>query len=94
MKYSLAAIASGIFLTIYVSIYVIHINYFRVDVVFYSALLDGIMAAIIAFFIMNIFPILKVFSAFEKTQLAAIWLLTAYALAISVPTVIDRSLSF
>ena len=32
--------------------------------------------------------------SFEKFQLIVIWLIAGYALAISVPTVIDRSLSF
>jgi hypothetical protein len=34
------------------------------------------------------------FNQFEKVQLIAIWLLVGYSLAISIPTVIDRSLSF
>ncbi|WP_216074005.1 hypothetical protein, partial [Acinetobacter baumannii] len=34
------------------------------------------------------------FSRLELIQLAAIWLLGGYVFAISVPTVIDRSLSF
>jgi hypothetical protein len=34
------------------------------------------------------------FTAFEKLQLLLIWLLLGYSFAISVPTVIDRSLSF
>jgi hypothetical protein len=36
----------------------------------------------------------SMFSSFEKTQLLIIWLLMGYGFAISIPTVIDRSLSF
>jgi hypothetical protein len=37
---------------------------------------------------------LQIFNHFEKLQLLIIWILVGYGLAISVPTVIDRSLSF
>jgi hypothetical protein len=37
---------------------------------------------------------LRSFSRFEIAQMVCIWLLLGYSFAISVPTVIDRSLSF
>lgn len=94
MKYTRGIIASALFLVVFICIYVIHVNYFRVDVVFYSAIFDGIAASAITLLLVTALPWFSIFNAFEKTQLAVIWLLTAYAVAISVPTVIDRSLSF
>jgi hypothetical protein len=94
MKYTRGIIASALFFVVFICIYVIHANYFRVDVVFYSAIFDGIAASAIALLLVIVLPWFSIFNAFEKTQLAVIWLLTAYAVAISVPTVIDRSLSF
>jgi hypothetical protein len=66
----------------------------RVNVVFYSAIACAVAATVVA-----AVPVLRArafagFSALEKTQLLLIWLLIGYAFAISVPTVIDRSLSF
>ena len=94
MKYTRGIIASALFLVVFICIYVIHVNYFRVDVVFYSAIFDGIAASAITLLLVTALPWFSILNAFEKTQLAVIWLLTAYAVAISVPTVIDRSLSF
>jgi len=94
LKFVRAALASGVFLLVLVSLYVVHVRYFRVDVVFYSALFDVLAAAGICTALLWAIPAFKVFNPLEKTQLTAIWLLTGYACAISVPTVIDRSLSF
>lgn len=62
--------------------------------VFYSAMFDSVLAAILALLIGCFIRWFRVFSAFEALQLFCIWLLLGYAFAISVPTVIDRSLSF
>ncbi|NVK01961.1 MAG: hypothetical protein HWE12_10500 [Oceanospirillaceae bacterium] len=94
MKVISALLASGLFILSLVVIYYIHINFFKVDVVFYAAIFDAILAAIAAGFLLWIFPYFKLLGDFEKFQLIAIWLLIGYCLAISVPTVIDRSLSF
>jgi hypothetical protein len=60
-------------------------------VVFYAALVDGIIASLLMLIILIL---IKVFNAFEKFLLVCIFLLIGYSIAISVPTVIDRSLSF
>ena len=75
-------------------IYVVHIKFFRVDVVFYSAILDGIIASICAGIILFIVPYFNVFNKFEKVQMFFSFILIGYVFAISVPTVLDRSLSF
>jgi hypothetical protein len=94
MKFVKGIIASALFLFFAVAIYVVHIKFFRVDVVFYSALVDGVAASLVTLLLVSVMSWFRIFSVFEKTLLFIIWLLTAYAVAISVPTVIDRSLSF
>ena len=79
------------FIFFYVTTYLIHINFFQIDVVFYAALVDGIIASLLMLIILIL---IKVFNAFEKFLLVCIFLLIGYSIAISVPTVIDRSLSF
>ncbi|NSL53764.1 hypothetical protein [Uliginosibacterium aquaticum] len=74
-------------------IYVAHVNWIKVDVVFYAAIADAVLAACLAFAVL-LLPIGRAFNPFEKLQLFVIWLLMGYSFAISVPTVIDRSLSF
>ncbi len=86
--------ASALFVVLACLIYWLHIAFFRVNVVFYSAILDGVLAAVITGALVWRARYFALFNAFEKSQMVIIWLLTAYALAISVPTVLDRSLSF
>ncbi len=74
-------------------VYYVHVAYFRVDVVFYSAILDGVIAAALAAVPLFAARRFTVLNGFEKLQLVCIWLLAGYAFAISVPAVIDRSLS-
>lgn len=94
MKIIKAAAATVIFLILLAVIYGIHIYYFRVNVVFYAAIADALLAAAGACVLMFLTGYFKPLANFEKCQLVIIWVLTGYALAISVPTVIDRSLSF
>jgi len=86
--------ASALFVVLACLIYWVHIAFFRVNVVFYSAILDGVLAAVITGALVWRLRFFALFNPFEKAQMVIIWLLTAYALAISVPTVLDRSLSF
>ena len=74
-------------------IYVIHSWYFKVDVVFYSAIADGVLAAVVTLLIAATVKWFKTFTGLEKLQTFVICLLLGYGFAISVPTVIDRSLS-
>ncbi len=83
-----------LFVALLLIYYYIHIQYFKVDVVFYSAIYDGILAAITAAAVLIVFPYFKIFNGFEKFQMIMIWILGSYIFAISVPAVIDRSLSF
>lgn len=94
MKLIRSAIATAIFVMLLFLIYYIHITYFSVNVVFYAAIADGILATLAAGLFLFIAGYFRLFNWFEKTQMLLIWLLAGYAFAISVPTVIDRSLSF
>lgn len=94
MKLGRFLVASLLFVALTCFIYWLHVAFFRVNVVFYSALLDGVLAVTIAGIVLWRLRVFAIFGAFEKLQMVLIWLLAAYVLAISVPTVLDRSLSF
>jgi hypothetical protein len=87
-------VATALFVVMLLSIYVVHSLYLRVNVVFYSAILDGIVATAVCGALLCLLPWFKVLGPVEKLQLVVIWLLLGYGYAISVPTVLDRSLSF
>jgi hypothetical protein len=94
MKLIRSGIATVIFIFLLLLVYYSHITFFNVNVLFYSAVADAIAAAFVTCLILLTASYFRVFNWFEKTQLIIIWLLLGYAFAISIPTVIDRSLSF
>lgn len=94
MKITRAIAASMFFLVALVIVYYVHINYLKVNVVFYAAIGDGFIAAALAAVALCFLRYFRVLGGFEKFLLILIWLLVGYGFAISVPTVIDRSLSF
>lgn len=83
-----------IFFVLLAFVYVLHLKFFRIDVVFYSAIFDGVLASILTFLILLKWDYFRVLNIFEKFQMGFIFVLLGYMFAISVPTVIDRSLSF
>jgi hypothetical protein len=87
-------IATAIFVALLLVIYLIHSLYFDVNVVFYSAILDGVLATAACSILLWLIPWFTPLGLAEKLQLVVIWLLLGYSYAISVPTVLDRSLSF
>jgi hypothetical protein len=94
MKYLKLLIATVVYVLLLLVIYVLHVRYVPVNVVFYSAILDAVLATILAANLIATVRWFRVFTRFETLQLCCIWLLLGYSFAISVPTVIDRSLSF
>ncbi len=94
MKYFKLLGATAIFGVLLLVIYVVHVRYVPVNVVFYSAILDDLLATGLALLLLAALGWLRSFSRFEIAQMVCIWLLLGYSFAISVPTVIDRSLSF
>lgn len=87
-------ISSIIFLAILLVVYFVHVRFFNVNVVFYAAIADAIIATAFSAAIIFIFKYFSYLSGYEKFLIILIWMLSGYAFAISVPTVIDRSLSF
>lgn len=94
MKYLKLLTVTTLYGLVLVCIYFIHVSYFKVSVVFYSAILDAMIAAFVTLGLSRSINWFRVFSTFETIQVLCIWLLLGYSFAISVPTVIDRSLSF
>jgi len=95
MKKKVLASTAGVvvYVVVLLATYVIHVKAFRIDVVGFAALMDAIIAAAIAGLILFVVPWFKVLEHFDRVLLIVIFLLGGYAFAVSVPTVIDRSLS-
>jgi len=93
-KLSRAVVATLLYVLLLLAVYYAHVRFGRVNVVFYAAVADALIAALLAGGLLLVCRYFGIFSGFEKLQLVVIWALAGYAFAISVPTVIDRSLSF
>jgi hypothetical protein len=74
--------------------YYLHMRFFRVDVVLYSAILDAVIATAVLVALLFGARLFNGLIMSEKVLVAVIALLCGYIFAISIPTVIDRSLSF
>jgi hypothetical protein len=95
VKKFLAALAATVcFVFVLLLVYVVHVRFFRVDVVFYAAIVDGVLAAGACAAGLLLLRRRVDFGGLECALLVANWILLGYCFAISVPTVIDRSLSF
>lgn len=82
------------YLLIYIFVYLIHINYFKVDVILYAAVFDSVISVFILATISFLLKIYKNHSKFETFQTYVIFFLIGYSISLSLPAVIDRSLSF
>jgi hypothetical protein len=94
MKFVTAVWTSMLFGLLAFVIYYVHLRYFNVDVVLYSAMLDAAIAAGAMTLLLFACSGFRVFNGYEKAQLGVIWLLAGCLAALAVPTVVDRSLSF
>jgi hypothetical protein len=94
MKYRVLVMGVCLYLIIYFFVYYGYINYFSVNVVFYSAIYTAALSLVIFFIILQFLPLFEVINYYEKFNLLIIAGLLGYIFAISLPTVIDRSLSF
>ena len=92
-KYAKALAVTFAFVVCLLLVYYLRVRYGKVDVVLYNAVLSVVVAAALTGIVLRS-RLFADFSGLEKSQLLIIWLLAGYAFAISVPTVIDRSLSF
>ncbi|WNL45541.1 hypothetical protein RKE25_19330 [Dyella sp. BiH032] len=93
-NYRRALIASAIFAPVMLLVYYIHMRYFRVNVVLYASVLDVFVAVVLVGAVLSLRGFLSAMSGLERLLLFALWVATGYAFAVSVPTIIDRSLSF
>lgn len=91
---SKALLSTSLYVVVTLLVYYVHMRFFKVNVVFYASILDGVIAAVLVGGSLWLAKILKSFTRLEVLQLLTIWLLGGYLFAISIPTVIDRSLSF
>ena len=79
------------FLVFFISIYLLHINFFEVNVVLYQSIFD-VFVSLLIFSLLLYF--IKNFSIYEKFLIILICFLLGYSLALTFPAIIDRSLSF
>ncbi|MBQ0918440.1 hypothetical protein KBW71_08280 [Hydrogenophaga aromaticivorans] len=94
MKLLKLVFATALYLLLLGLVWLAIVNFFKVDVVFYSALGAAAVALAVQALLVLATPVLRELNPFEKFQHLASCVLVGYILAISVPTVIDRSLSF
>ena len=94
MKILTALYGTVAFLLILVFAWWTAVNKLPVNVVFYSALYSVAAALVLYGVILWLTPWMNKFNSFDKFQHFITCLLLGYILAISIPTVIDRSLSF
>lgn len=93
-RYLRALLATMAFIVVLLLVSYVHVRHFRVNVVLYASIVDAVIALGVVFAGLYALKWFVGFNRLELIQLAAIWLLGGYIFAISVPTVIDRSLSF
>ena len=55
-----------------IAIYWAHIHFFKVNVVFYAAILDGVIATVVSLLLLWIIRPLRVFSGFEQVLIAVV----------------------
>lgn len=94
MKLIRTLTATALFTIILLVCYYVHIHFFKVNVVLYAAVADGVIATLIGGVLLFALRYFRILGHFEKFLLMIVWILSGYVCAISVPTLLDRSLSF
>jgi len=94
MKFVFSLVFSIVFIGLLAGIYLFHAWHLPVQVIFYSAIEDALVAAAITAALVFALRRRLPFGGFERFLLVLIWLLGGYGFAISGPAVLDRSLSF
>ncbi len=89
----ICASAIALYIVLLLGAYWVHARWLRVDVVLYAALLDAGVALVGIALLLRL-PWFRALGRLERAQVVAICALGGYAFAISLPTVLDRSLSF
>jgi hypothetical protein len=86
--------AAVLFLLTFGTIHYVHFRLMHVNVVLFSAVLDGMLATLLTSAIVFASSFFRSIRFTEKILLSIVFMLSGYALALSIPAVIDRSLSF
>jgi hypothetical protein len=94
MKFLTSVWSSVLFAVVACLVYWLHVRFFKIDVVLYSAVFDAALAAAVMTLLLFVRKEFRLFNTYEKTQLGVIWLLAGCLAALALPAVIDRSLSF
>jgi hypothetical protein len=93
-KYFYYAMAAIFFVISFIISYWIQINYLKVNVVLYSNFYIVLLSSVLTATLIYWYKKFQIFSDFEKKLMIFTFFLGGCLFAISVPTVIDRSLSF
>ncbi len=93
-KYLRAFLATLVYVVVLLLVHYLHVRYLRVDVVLYAAVIDAFIAIVLCAGLLWVTRQARNFTGLECTLLVLFWALGGYSFAISVPTVVDRSLSF
>jgi len=93
-KILLFLLALSVYIILFSLIYMVHIHFFGIDVILYASLLDSLIALIFFLIIFIYSGLNKTYNYFETFTTSCILLFLGYSFSITVPTVIDRSLSF
>ena len=81
------------FIFVLLLINILHATFFKVDVVFYSSIEDIPIAVLLTLAILSFLNFYKTFSITNTILLSLLMVSIGYSFAISIPTVVDRSLS-
>mgnify|MGYP005639763607 FL=1 len=92
-KFLLLISSLFLYFVILLLVYLVHINFFQVEVILYSAILDSFIALLI-FFAFSFFYKSIIINSFEFLLIMIVLILFGYSFSITLPAVIDRSLSF
>ena len=94
MKKAVRALVGVIsYIVILLATYYINIRFFRVNVVGFTAIIDGVIATVLAGALLFLLKWFRAMEKFERVLLVVIYLLGGFGFAIAIPTVVDRSLS-
>ena len=87
-------IPASLYVLLFLIVYLIHVNFLEINVIFYAAIFDATLSLILFAIIFFLTKWPNYYNTLEILQSFIIFLLIGYSLSISLPTVIDRSLSF
>jgi len=87
-------IPASLYVLLFLIVYLIHVNFLEINVIFYAAIFDAVLSLILFAIIFFLTKWPNYYNGLEILQSFIIFLLIGYSLSISLPTVIDRSLSF